>query len=645
MKIKFLSILSTILLIFQLTSKNILAVSNQESERLSKSIARIEQYESNFPDNYELINWTEKALGFDELVFNYDAEGDFLPLIWEDTTHSSFGIPAYVGDGRMHQDGNQEAVTNIAAVLSASLNGIDKSEYVSQLTAFYSEEEQIILNNPTGSSESTSMWYLLYPTILYAHVSDLYPENTEIRDTLLNTIDSWYKAYEIMYNNGDPSFDYTGFNFNSMEPYKNDVWTEPDSAVGIGLIMYYGYQLTNDEKYIEAAINCMDFIESYFGSSLYEALMYFGPYLASQLNIYHGTDYDLLELFNDNFNASSIPRGGWGSVVGKWGDYPVNGLFGSDTDGGGYVFAMNTFAASGAILPTAQYDARYARSLGIWALNLISNSRFYFSENVTEENQSLSMISDKFEIKDEIKQFVPYEGIRKNGQGKTPWVGGDPLVYDWAQTDFSLYSGAHIGILSSMINETNVEGVLSLELTKTQFYKEKIFKSFLLYNPYDENVTVVYEKVSNEQVDLFDSVTNEIVAENINDTVELVIPKDSALVITEIPTQSEIIEREGHLYIDDIYLSSKLISLNDINYSNNEKVEGSISIVPEIATNYDYEIEAIDITIDDVTNSFINVDDIVIDTNDFEPGTKRVQIEVKTTDGRIDIITRRLRFN
>ncbi|HBK68342.1 MAG TPA: hypothetical protein DDZ91_06855, partial [Firmicutes bacterium] len=68
-------------------------------------------------------------------------------------------------------------------------------------------------------------------------------------------------------------------------------------------------------------------------------------------NAFQGTSYDLDKAISRVFDGNSVPRGGWGSLVGKWGDYEINGLFGSITDGGGYAFSMNTFAAAGAFAP------------------------------------------------------------------------------------------------------------------------------------------------------------------------------------------------------------------------------------------------------------------------------------------------------
>lgn len=619
----------------------------QEDARFDKEILRIQQYSSQIPADYKMIDWSERAFDFDELVFDKQAEGLFLPLSWEDETYDSFGLAAYVGDGRSHQDGGQEAVTNVATIISATLNGIDKAaeeDYVAQLSAFYSEEEGIILNNPNGNSASTSMWYLLYPTILFAHASDLYEEHDDIRNQLLTAIESWYGAYEVMYSDGDPDFDYTGFDFKLNEPYRNDVWTEPDSAVGIGLLMYYGYQMTEEEKYLTAAINTMDYIESYFGSPLYEALMYFGPYLAAKLNAFHGTQYDLTSFLNDNFNASSIPRGGWGSVSGQWGEYEVNGLYGSDTDGDGYVFSMNTFAAAGAIAPVVQYDTRYAKDIGVWLLHLASNSRYYFATETTIENQSLTYSEHSDAISDSIKAAIPYEGIRRSSQGRTPWFGGDPTVYDWAETDFSLYSGAHIGILGSLVEETNVEKILRLDLQATQFFNEHDLPTYLIYNPYEESNVIEYQVTSEESVDLYNSITNERLHSDVSNTADIEIAPDTAVVIIEIPSDAVIEERDSNFYVDGKFLSQKLITANITNLENNESVSGRFTIDIGIASNYDSEISQVSIELDEEVTVYESGETIELDTRDFSTGNKRLFIDVETVDGRTDTLTTRLSF-
>lgn len=611
---------------------------NKEAE-YQKDIARVSRYESNIPSNYKFFDYKERALKLDELMFDKSATGQYLPLIWEDSTYQSFGIPAYVGDGRMHKDGAQEAVTAIAAVLSATLLGVDKSNqdginYVEQLSAFYSEEEKIVLNNPSGNSETTSMWYLIYPAILFTQVSLHYPEETELRAQALSNIESWYQAYLVMRE--ENSFDYTGFNFKTNEPYKNGVWTEPDSAAGIALLLYYGYELTGNQDYLDASNYCIQFLTEYFGSPLYEALLYFGPYLASMYNAKYETNFNVEDMINDVLNGNSIPRGGWGSMAGNWGDYSMSGLMGSTSDGGGYAFAMNTFTAAYAMSPVAKYDTRYASSLGKWYLNVIGNSRYFFADQTNIENQSVGRSEKATEFNEAVNSIVPYEGIRKSQNSKTPWFGGDPTVYGWAETDFSLYSGAHIGVMASIVEETNVEAILRINLNKADLFSQD-FDTYLMYNPYSEDKNVVYQKTSDETVDLYNSITKEYIARDVSGEQEITIPAEDSVVIVELPVGSTI-EHSGRSYlVDGKVIAADAVSAVITNYNNNDTVSGKFKLDLEcVSTLEEDTVKEIKVTVNDEETIYSNTDELNFSVKELGSGSKTFYVEIIMESGLQD---------
>lgn len=608
-----------------------------------KEIQRISGYEG-LPEHYEYTDYASLARAFDKVVFDFNAKDAYRPLIWEDQTFNGIGIPAYVGDGRMGRDGDQEAVTVIAAVLSATLSGMDKSNqnevnYVQMLDAFFSEKEGIILNNPTGNSAGTSMWYLLYPAILYTHTAMLYDNPGNMKDNLLNTIESWYDAYEIMYRDGDGEFNYTGFNFTTREPYRNGVWTEPDCAVGIAVLMHYGYEITGEEKYLTAAINLMDYIDSFFGSPLYEVLMYYAPVLMARLNALHGTSYSMDKALGKVFDGNSIPRGGWGCINGKWGNYGMNGLFGSTTDGGGYAFSMNTFAAAGAIAPMVRYDPRYARDIGKWMLHLSSNARYFFANKTPSEHQAqIPKIPSE-----QITEAVPFEGIRKQKDGKVPWFGGDPTVYGWAETNFSLYSGAHIGVLGALTEETDVEGILKINLLGTEMTTIPAYPTFLIYNPYSASRQITYRVAGEKPVDLFDTVTNTIIERGVTGETSLVVPPDEPVVVVEIPKGAEV-ERKGlNNYANGVYVSSNRSTISFVRPKNRDVVKGRTTVEIALHANFDDEVDNAVLIIEDQTIPLEN-NKAVIDARSFEKGSKKVTVKASTKSGLHDEASIRLTF-
>ena len=95
-------------------------------------IPRIEEM-PNLPQPYLMRNWKKVARDYDTLVFDHNAKGRFLPIIWIDKSHigwdeDGFGLPAALGHPDMNKDhpGTHESLNCIAAVVGASLVGIDK---------------------------------------------------------------------------------------------------------------------------------------------------------------------------------------------------------------------------------------------------------------------------------------------------------------------------------------------------------------------------------------------------------------------------------------------------------------------------------------------------------------------------------------
>ena len=86
--------------------------------------------------SFQMRDWRDVAQKFDNLVFDVNATGQYLPLTRIDTTpeypllQESFGIAAYVGETRTFGENGElvfESISTLGAVLGGSLVGIDKS--------------------------------------------------------------------------------------------------------------------------------------------------------------------------------------------------------------------------------------------------------------------------------------------------------------------------------------------------------------------------------------------------------------------------------------------------------------------------------------------------------------------------------------
>lgn len=544
-----------------------------------KDIPRVTLYDSYVPKDYAFLDYAEKARQFDQALFDATLEGDHLPMIWNRT--DSFGFGAYVGDSR----GYVEGVSAISAVLSASLIGIDKSDdhglnYVAMLKQFYNSNQKVILNNMFAVSTDNSLWYTLYPGILMTQVSLLYPEETDLRDIVLENIQSWYHAQTIFNDQPEgPNYAFTAFDFTTMEPVDNGIWTEPDSAVGIGMLMYYGYQLTAEDRYLEALIETMDYITQYFGSPLYELLHYYAPFLAAYLNAEHGTQYSLENLLNDTFDGLSIPRGGWGSMVGTWGDFPVDGLMGSTRDRKGYAFSMNSFASAFILGSFVSYDARYASSMGAWLLHLSSNGRYFFPDQIAARYQSCDYHEVCGDFNEKTFSSVPYEGIINGYNSRTPWVGGDPLINGWAPTDLSIYSGASTGLLGAMIQATDVSGILVFEVNKMARIGTHRPGNYLLYNPHPTSEDVTYLTQSKDPVYIFDLVSKTWVTDDAVTEIRLNLAPLESVILVEVAAKEDVIVN-GHSYTtkDGTVLTQMQVQTAIENYASNDTAQGEVTL-------------------------------------------------------------------
>lgn len=611
-----------------------------------KDVARIVRYGSEIPDDYGWFDYEAAARAYDGLVFGHQAEGAYLPLLWQDMTYDTFGFAAYVGDGRNGRDGGQEAGATVASILSATLLGVDKSSqdginYVAQLHAYFSQAEGVVLNNPGGSSEGASMWYMLYPAILFTQVSAHYPTETLIREDALTTVESWYEAYRIMEERG--TFDYTGFNFITMQPYENGVWKEPDCAAGIAVLMQLGFEMTGRQEYAEAVTGCLDYLDEYEGSSLYEVLLYFAPSLAAKMNAQQGKSYDIDNLLGDVLNGSSIPRGGWGSISGSWGEYCMNGLMGSTTDGGGYAFSMNTFAAGYALADLTRYDTRYAKAIGIWYLNAASAARYFFPGETAPEKQSSTGNEATLEFIGISGQAVPFEGIRKSSNSQTPWVGGDPTVYGWAETDLSLYSGAHTGMFAAVVEPTDVEEILRIHCNVADAATQG-YETSLLYNPHGQTEKVTYT-LPEGSWDLFESVSKQAIAEKVEGSAILELGPGEAIVIVEVPAGMQIVHEDGQYMAEGVWIASDTVTVEIFGLQNNDKVSGKVELdIRVAATDPDNSLSEIVLEIGGKETVYGAGEKVMFQTEEYGVGSRNVNVTVRMSDGKTDRAGLRLNF-
>lgn len=373
------------------------------------------------PEPFILRDWKKVARDFDRLVFDESKKGEHLPIIWRDGSRKvneidGFGLVSYVGDSRQGPVSNQhEAITSLAAVLGATVAGIDKSndrgtDWVAMLPLHFHQKDGIGLYLNQAGTRGDSFWYDLLPSLLFYQVYGHYPETKGFRRQFESTAQKWREVVLRLGGGPDklPDFDHTGFDFIASKPVDRG-WKEADAAAGIACLQYLAYQKTGKKEYLETADWCLSWLRERKENPFYESILPYGAYVSARSNAERKTTYPTAKLI-DWVLAGDNPRK-WGSLLEKIKSTETYGLIGSVYPDYEYAFAMNTFHAAGILAPIARYEERFATPLAKWILNLAVNSRYFYPNAWPSQQQTSYQWASKYD-----PDFcIPYEGLRKQG--------------------------------------------------------------------------------------------------------------------------------------------------------------------------------------------------------------------------------------
>ncbi len=441
-------------------------------------INRIEQM-PNLPSPYEMRDWKQVAIGYDDFVFDLERTGTYLPLIWLNTStvnypeHDSFGLETVVGTPRLH---SAEAINVLPALVGASLVGIDKSDqngynWVLKAEEFFNRrpEENVYLNLPITSS-GDDWWYETMPNVFFYQLYDLYryPEHPGDFENQFTTVaDRFLEAVERMGGKSAPwtapNMNYRAFSLSNMKPLLTGV-KEPEAAGAIAWLLYNAYTETGDERYRVGAEWAMEFLNGRTTNPAYEIQLPYGVYAAARMNAELNTSYDVEKMVNWTFDVG--PLRSWGSLLGTWGGYDVHGLIGEESFND-YAFMMNGYQQAGALVPMTRYDDRFARAIGKWVLNLANASRLFYPKYLPATNQD----SEDWAFEYDPESYIGHEAIRQSQSGQSPYATGDAIAGGWGHTNLVLYGSSHVGMLGGIVDTTDVDGILKLDLLRTDFFR------------------------------------------------------------------------------------------------------------------------------------------------------------------------------
>lgn len=517
------------------------------------SLPRVEEM-PDAPAPYQLRDWKSVAVRYDALVFDQSLSGTHLPLVTLKPSGVNFPslkpiqLDTYVGTSSETQ---AEAINIIPAIVGASLMGIDKANqnginWVEKIKDFFnSANGQNVYLNGTNSSSGNDWWYDVMPNVFFYQVYDLYPGDPDFEGQFETVADRWLESVYAMGGKTAPwtmpSMNYRGWHLSTMTGNANGV-KEPEAAGSIAWLLYSAYRVTGERKYLEGSQLCLEYLNSLTANPSYELQLPYGIQAAAKLNAEAGTSYDLQKMMNWAFDRG--PLRGWGAIVGSWDGQDVSGLIGEANDAGNdYAFMMNGYQQAAALAPVAKYDKRFARSIAKWILNVANASRFFYPDFRPADRQDDYAWSNQYDP----ESVIGYEALKENIDGKALFGTGDAKRNGWAATNLALYGSSHVGYLASIIQPTNVEKILRIDLNKTDFFADNTYSSALFYNPYESDQVVTVNEGSGA-LDVYDAISEAVVAQDVSGDVPITIKAGEVMILTFLPAGTATSVREKKLY-------------------------------------------------------------------------------------------------
>jgi len=460
-----------------------------------------------------------------------------------------------------------EALATMGATLGASLVGINKSRspnYVGMLKNYFNRETgwNIMMNNTCpevaqlGGGYARDWWYDVYPNLLFYAIYARYPRQPGFDTLAHNIAEKFWKADAVLGNNYDHSF----YNYAQQQPGENNICKQPDAAAGHAYVLYAAYKKFGDARYLQAAVHALQTLEKQRSNTFYEIFMPFAAYMAARLNAEQDKHFNVQQFLEWTFNGTAQCRTGWGVLVGTWNGIDISGIVGSTQDRGGYGFLMNTFDAAWPLVPLVRYDASYAEAIGKWMLHAANAARFFYTQYMPDNHETLPHQAAV------TKGVIGYEGIIHSpsypqyahlqapvAQGDGPlWAPGNPEV-----TQFSVYGSGHAGIFGGIIRQTNVPGILQLNLLATDFFRDAAYPTYLYYNPYPAAKTIQVA-TGNKPVRLYNTVTHRFITGEVQGNYSLTLPAGAAAVLVSTPAGGHAVKAPHRLWVNGVVVDYRL---------------------------------------------------------------------------------------
>lgn len=513
----------------------------------------------NAPSPYLMRDWKKTAQQYDSLLYNRNISGQYLPLIYLQNSgvnypnQEKFGLHTFVGT--KSPLGN-EAINVLPSLVGATLTGINKTDqfgknWVKMSRDFFNLKngEGLYLNGASTQS-GNDWWYDVMPNIYFYQLYDLYGNTDGIVQSQFTSIAQQFsRAIRAMGGNDKPwtqaDMNYRAWNFKEMKPLISGV-KEPEAAGGMAWVLYHAYKVTHEDEYLKASEWAMEFLNSLNSNPSYELQLPYGVYIAAKMNAELNTSYDIPKMLNWCFDRG--PLRGWGCIKGKWGNLDVTGLIGEANDNGNdYAFQMNGLQQAGALVPMLRYEKRYTRDIARWVLHLANANRLFYHGFLPADQQDASAWS----AVNDPQQAIGYEALRQIWLGKSPFSTGDALKSGWSATNLALYGTSSLGYLGGIIEKTNVDKILKIDLLKTDFFRDNAFPTYVYYNPGNTTASVEIE-LGSAPLDIYEALSEEFILKGSTGTQTIPVPANEAVMVVLCPAGGEVSYKRNQMMVNGV---------------------------------------------------------------------------------------------
>ena len=144
--------------------------------------------------------------------------------------------------------------------------------------------------------------------------------------------------------------------------------------------------------------------------------------------------------------------------------------------------------------------------------------------------------------------YLDFLQIQTFDANTSPYLGGGHTAHG-GPTDLCLYQSAQVGYLGGIVEPSNVEGVLQIDLCATDFLGGPAWPTYLYYNPKASSVSVQLN-VGPEPVDIYDTITQQFLQQGVTGVRSFNVPSNSARVLVLTKSGALRYYHGGKLFVD-----------------------------------------------------------------------------------------------